>query len=415
VKCGYLLGTTMLAAGLLAPHVRAQQPARLTIRKALDLAEKQNLDLLAARARRAVAQAGVRTAGQRPNPLASASVSRDAPHEGVLIDQPVEIGPKRGRRIDLAKQEGALTEAGITALEKQVRRRVREAYFGLAHARRSTVQQTDVLRLAQRLRDIAQARFQAGDVAQLEVTQAELEVARAQADWQLAQQEEKIALTDLNAVLNEPAQTDWDLGDTLAVSIVPPALPDLLSRATNSNAEVLRITQEQKVEQSHTALLRAERIPDFGLQFGVDLNNPGPSGQTNTGGYMLGARGGFSMELPILSRNQGQIAESLASERVLEGELTAARRNLEASVSSAYFDFQARQTQAQIYHDTILPSSHRLEEMAEESYRAGKANLLVVLTAQHDVQQVERGYLDSLLALQSAFAQLEEAVGSPLE
>ena len=121
------------------------------------------------------------------------------------------------------------------------------------------------------------------------------------------------------------------------------------------------------------------------------------------------------MELPIFSHNQGEIAESLASERVLEGELAAARRNLDASVSSAYYDLQARQTQAQIYHDTILPSSRRLEEMAEESYRAGKANLLVVLTAQHDVQQVERDYLDSLLALHSAFAQLEEAVGSPLD
>ena len=416
VKCRHLLFAITLAGSVVTPGVGAQQtPRRLTIAEALDLAEKQNLDLMAARARRAVAQAGVHVAGQRPNPTGSVSVSRDAPHEGVLVDQPAEIGPKRGRRIEVARQESALTEADISALEKQVRRRVRDTYFGLAHVRGTTARQADVLKLAQRLLDIAQARFQAGDVAQLEVTQAELEVARAQADLQLALQEERVALSELNSLLNEPGQTDWDLGDALTVQIVTPPLPDLLARAASSNAEIVRITQEQKVEQSNTALLKAERIPDLGLQFGVDLNNPGPPGQINTGGYMVGARGGLSMELPIFSRKQGEIAESLATQRVLEGELAAARRSLDASVSSAYFDLQARQAQAQIYKDTVLPSSRRLEDMAEESYRAGKANLLFVLTAQRDVQQVERDYLDSLLALHSAFAQLEEAVGSPLD
>ncbi|MGA2510930.1 MAG: TolC family protein, partial [Candidatus Acidiferrales bacterium] len=59
--------------------------------------------------------------------------------------------------------------------------------------------------------------------------------------------------------------------------------------------------------------------------------------------------------------------------------------------------------------------SQRLEEMAEESHRAGKAGILTVLGAQHDVQQAQRDYLGSELAMQSAFAQLEEAVGAPLE
>jgi outer membrane protein TolC len=53
--------------------------------------------------------------------------------------------------------------------------------------------------------------------------------------------------------------------------------------------------------------------------------------------------------------------------------------------------------------------------MAEESYRAGKANIMTVLGAQRDVLQAERDYLDSLLAVQSAFSQLEEAVGAPLD
>src|SRR5271170_5290801 len=79
----------------------ASQPQRLTLAAALDLAEKQNLDLVAARAQRAVSLAGIRIAGERPNPTANFGATRDTPHESLFFDQPVELGPKRERRINL--------------------------------------------------------------------------------------------------------------------------------------------------------------------------------------------------------------------------------------------------------------------------------------------------------------------------
>jgi outer membrane protein TolC len=53
--------------------------------------------------------------------------------------------------------------------------------------------------------------------------------------------------------------------------------------------------------------------------------------------------------------------------------------------------------------------------MAEESYQAGKTNLLILLDAQRRLNDVRKAYLDSLFAAQSAFAALEEAVGAPLD
>ncbi len=387
-------------------------PRRLTLAAALDLAEKQNLDLAAARAQRAVALAGVRAAGERPNPSAFFSATRDTPHDSVFLDQPLEMGFKRKRRIELAQQETALTDTDISAIERQIRRSTRDAYFALAHARGASAEQAEVLQLAERLRDIARARFDAGDIPELEVTQAELEVARAQADLAVTQQEEKVALSDLNAVLNEPATTDWDLGDAMASLPPPMTLDELLLRAGASNAEIARIQQESRVQQSQTALLRAQRVPNLDLEFGADLN---AHQQGVPGGWDAGGRGQVSIELPLFSRNQGEIAQSVASERALDGSLAATRRSVDARVESAYFDLEARRTQAQIYRDQLLPSSRRLEAMSEESYRAGKANILTVLGAQRDVQQVQRDYLDSLQAVQSAFAQLEEAVGVPLD
>src|SRR5579864_7685684 len=112
-----------------------QAPQKLTLAQALDMANRQNLDLIAARAQRAVAAAGVKIAVQRPNPTGNFTALRDDPHEGWWFDIPLELGSKRGRRIDLARAQGVLTDDDVAALERLTRQNVRDAFFALALAR----------------------------------------------------------------------------------------------------------------------------------------------------------------------------------------------------------------------------------------------------------------------------------------
>jgi len=387
----------------------AQQPSILTLAGALNRAENQNLDLQAARAQGAVALAGVRIAGQRPNPTAFFSAARDTPHESLFFDQPFETGDKRGKRIAVAKQETALTESSITVLAHQLRREVRVAYFTLGFARGVTARKIEAAQLASRLKEIAEARFESGDIPQLEVTQAALELSRSKADAQAAKREEEIALSQLNVLLNEPMSTSWDLATGLDGSLPTLNLESLLAKATDSNPEIAQLLQETRTEESRTGLLRAERIPNLGIEFGVDFNSPGP------GGFHEGARGQLSMELPIFTRNQGEIAQSTAKLRALELETAAKRRAIVGQVAGAYYQLSSREAEVNLYKQSLVPASKQLEELAEESYKAGKANILTVLGAQRDVQQVESEYLNSLLAMQTSFAELEETIGAPLD
>ncbi|HEV2288937.1 MAG TPA: TolC family protein [Candidatus Acidoferrales bacterium] len=390
-----------------APPSAALSVQKLTLAQALDMAERQNLDLIAARAQRTVSAAGVRIAQERPNPTGNFNALRDDPHEGWWFDMPIELNSKRQKRIDLAHAEEGLTDDDISALEKQLRQNVRDAFFALALARGVTEEKNDTLKLAQRLHDIAQQRYETGDVPQLEVFQAELEVSQAQADYEVAQKEARVALNELNALLSEPPSTDWDLVNLLSDLPAKPALDTLFTRARAANAELQRITQEEKVEQSQLALYKADRVPNLTLSLGVDYNAPH--------NFRYGPRSQASMEIPIFSRNQGEIAESSASLIALQDQSLATRRAVEGRVESAYLELDSRETQAQLYNASLLPASERLESMAEESYRAGKANILSVLEAQKNVQQVREEYLQSLFAVQQAFAQLEETVGAPLD
>lgn len=401
---------------LLAAPAWCQQPAqtpstppgrKLNLASALDLAVRQNLDIAAVRLRRAVMEAGIRIAKQIPNPSATFGVNRDTPHESLVFDQPLEIGGQRGRRIEVAKQEASLLDLEITALERAVRKDVRKAFYGYMAARATTAQRAEVLGLTKRLKEIAQTRFDAGDIPQLEVFQADLEVSRAQAELTVQQQEEKVTLSKLNALLNEPAETQWDITSGLEDAPTMQTLADLISRAAQTNPDLAHLAQEIRVEESRRSLLKAERIPNLTVEFGSDFNSP-PD-------FRAGPRGGLSMELPIFTRNQGELAQSSALLRALEGESTATRRAVAARVEAAYYEWVTRQTQVDLYRGTLVPAARRLEGLAEESYRAGKANLLTVLAAQRDVQEVESQYRESLLALQIAFAELEETVGAALD
>lgn len=402
---GFRYGVAILCFAIWCGTAVSQE--RLSLLDALARADRQNLDLAAERERRAFALAGIQVAKELPNPILGFSASRDAPHEGVTLDQPFELGSKRGRRIEVAKGESALTDLEIAALERQVRHAVRDAYYQAEFKRAVSAQKAELLSLARRLREIAQARFDAGDVPQLEVVQADLEVARADAELELARQEEEVAGSRLNALLNEPKDSHWELADTLESLPAVPSLEELDARAFQSNPDLQSVRQKAAIEQARADLLRAERIPDLSAGIGADFNNPG--------NYTAGLRGQFSMAIPIFSRNQGEIAQSVATQHQISRQLLAQQRTIESEVQAAVLEFGARASQVKIFHDNLVPAAKRLAGMAEDSYKAGQSSILTVIDARRNTNQVQGEFLDSLLAAHAAFAALEEAVGAPLD
>jgi len=109
------------------------------------------------------------------------------------------------------------------------------------------------------------------------------------------------------------------------------------------------------------------------------------------------------------------LAQSSANQRLIEAELAAKRRQVTGDVEAAFAELNARLTEVDLYQRTVIPAGRKLESLTEESYRAGKTNILSVIEAQRTVRQNERDYLQSLLELQKSFSELEETVGVPLD
>jgi outer membrane protein, heavy metal efflux system len=354
-----------------------------------------------------MALAGLQTARQLLNPSISFGAARDTPHESLLWDQIFELGGKRGKRIALAREEQRATELDISILSRQIRQRAREAFYRVIASREQTGQAKAALDLTTRIRDIVQQRFEAGDVAQIEVIQTEVELARTTADYETAAQAEKVADAQLAALLNRPLTEAASVQGRLSDIPKVDSLQAASNIAMGSNTDIQRATQEIQLEQRRLELAKAQRVPNLDLQAGADLNSPNE--------FDVGPRGQIAVSVPLFYHGQGEVAESRTRLEFLRLSLQALRTNASAAVAAAYFDYVAKAHQAEQYEQKIVPQSVRLQEMAEDSYRSGKSNLLTLIDAQRKLNETRKAYLDNLLAVQSSFATLEEAVGAPLD
>ncbi len=381
-------------------------PSPLTYDKALELASSTNLAVAAARRQRAVREAAVQTARLSPNPELSTEFTRDTPHETLNFDLPVEFGGKRARRVDLAKEQLSLADVDVQVQLRRVRRELRAAFYSLLAADERVRLADSLLDVARRFRDVAQGRFDAGAAPRLEVLQADLGVARAETDVDLARSLRTSAQATLNGILNLPVQSTLTVSGTMDDNTAGASYESALALAITNNTDLLALDRQIAVEARRLDLLRAERTPTPVFSFGAVFNAPGE--------FTAGPRAGFSIGLPFFNRNQGEIAGSIAVTSQLRAQRDATARVIESAVFAAMTRISTEQRRVDAYRQRLLPTATELSTLSEESYRAGRTSVLGAIEALRAVRELSREALQTALDLQISFAELEDLLGTSL-
>lgn len=405
-----LLAVLVLAAGGRSAFAQAtpeQGSSPLTFAAALDLAQARNRELLAARRGRAVREAEVKAAGQYPNPDLSFEASRDVPHASLLLGVPLDIFGQRSHRVTLAQEELKLADVEEAAALARLRRELRLSFYGLVAAGELASLAQAGFEVATRVRDAAAARVETGAAPRLDLMQAELGLARAQAELDLARSARRGAQAELNAVLDRPVEEPLEVVGDAAEAPPLPDTPHATAQALAGNAELRTAERGATIEERRLSLLKSERAPVPVVSVGADFNAPGE--------FQAGGRVGLSLALPLFSRNQGEIAGStvrLGQHQLLRD---AVRLSVQAKVVAALAKAEAQRAQVETFRRTLVPTAVQIEALAEESYRLGRTPVLAVLDAQRSLRDVRSDYLQSCLALQAAVADLEDVLGGPIQ
>jgi len=384
--------------------VSAQAPATgpLTLRDATQRAVEANPSIAAARLARAVSVAGVGVAGERPNPELTFDWERETPRQAITGTFPIELAGKRGARLNLAHAAVATSEAEVARLIAAVRADVRQAYYGAVAADRRLAIAEDLRTLAVRTRDASRARFNAGDVPEMEVVQTELVVINTENEVTGARGEVTATRAALNALLGQPATTVLTLADDFMTTELPSA-DAAVAQALGGNAELALLDRRIAEQQMRRALAQSLRRSD--LTAGAALTYDAEPE------FRFGWRVNFGVTVPVFTTHRAAVEVEDAELARLRAERGALASKVGADIVAAVAKASAAREQLERYQNDSLPRVQTLERMAQDSYNSGQTGLPVLLQALQQTREVRQRALQAGLDFQSAMADLERAMG----
>ena len=411
-----IAGALLLAAIVAtSPVARAQTPATstpapqaagtVTLADALARADQNNLEILAARAALPGANFNVDVAAERPNPNLQYDNNKETPRQAITGTLPIELGGKRGYRIDLAKAGVATAQAELDRTITSVRNQVRRAYFDLAASTARVTIATGQRDLFSRARDAAQARALGGDVPRQDVLQAQIELADSENALTAAQGDAAAARAQLNALLGQPAGTALTLADPLESGAVP-TLDAAMEQASSANADLVVLDRQIAEQTAKKNLAGALRVPDLSASaaFTYDAQPD----------FSRGWRVSFAVDIPVFTSHKAGVFVEDAELARLKAERAATLATVSGAVAAAIAHAQAARDQVQRFQTDILPNVGQVEQMAQISYAAGQTNLAALLQALESTREIRQRGLQAGLDYQNALADLERAIGAPI-
>ncbi|HVG61370.1 MAG TPA: TolC family protein [Hyalangium sp.] len=396
-----------LAAAFFWPSPGAAQPSELTLEEALALARQRAPALLQAAGRVAEAQGPLAGAAPllRVNPTLETEAGPRTLANGargvdvaVGLSQSIELGGKRGARLEAARAGVGRETAHQQDTERRVLGEVAATFLRTLHAQ-------ERLRLARAAQEAAQAtarsvqrRFETGDVPVVDVNVARVALARARADVAGTEGEEAALLGELRALLGLPAQHTLGVRGELHALASQPVAP---LPPPSVRPDIAALEAELAQAEAELRLGKRSAWPD--VEVGVRYQREADESA------VLGT---LRVPLPLFARGQEAQVTGEARLHRLRVALEAARSARDVQVEAALTQQRKRQEAMQLLEREALPLLADNESLSRRSYEAGEMGLAEFLLVRRDTLEARAAYLDSLLQAALARVQLAVAAGA---
>lgn len=404
---------------LLTPAVQAQSRT-MTWEQARTQFEATNPSLLADKLGVEESRAQEITAYLRPNPELTLSVdgTQISPVKGVwqpfagTFESPGvsylhERRHKRELRLQSARVGTLIAESNHAELE-------RTELFSLRSAFVSTLQAKAVLQLAQdnlayydHVLGVSRDRFNAGDLAQVDLDRLELQRVQYESDLQTANVNLRTAKIQLLTLLNDRTPLEqfdvtgpFDFKDQLM------SQEELRKIALDTRPDLRAAVQAvEKAQADHKlAVANGSTDPTFGTWYthNGSFNNPAA---LNTLGVSV------NVPLRIFDRNQGEKLRTQLDVARNQKLRDAAEAQVLSDIDSGYATLDSTLQLLRPYKARYLEQSIRVRDTILFSYQHGGASLLDFLSAESEYRNVQLSYVNLVAAYLTAAAQMNLAVG----
>jgi outer membrane protein TolC len=302
--------------------------------------------------------------------------------------------------------EGAAADVEVRRLE--LIREAQQAYLMLVQNAGYRKVNEATRRLLETVLRTAIARYGAGGGGHHETVRAEVERSALEVEA-LALEGERISTVAMLNALRDRA-SDAPFEESASVEIGPPfskTFAELMRAALAQRPELERMRAMVREEATMAELARRERYPD--LMAGVWYNQM--LGGADTAGVMVGAT------IPLFSvPRQNRRAEAFdLSVQSARSELSGMQAMIRFQVADAFRRVRTAERSAELVTTIARPRAEQSFSSALAAYATGGADLVLVLDAWRALQRMELARIDAVIAARMALADLEWAVGGPLQ
>lgn len=370
-----------------------------------------------ARAEWRVAAGGIETAAERPNPTATWSATYEpAPGAfspwipGLVFDLPIETAGKRRFRTEQARHLSESARFSIAAAAWQVRSQLRVSVIDFVSATRRESSLRKQVAIQEQVVASLDQRREAGALAPAEVMPARLLLQKARLDLSEAQRQQAEARARVAEAMGIPLSALKDVEVAYDLSSLPADVGRLTSsevrrQALQHRADVLAALADYAASESALQLAVAKQYPDIHLAPGY-FWNAGSAGEND---WQVGA----TVELPLLNRHHGPIAEAEARRQASAARFKALQARVIAELDRALAGYEAA-AKGRASAEALLATQRQQAESVEQQRQAGAADHLDVLTVQVELATSALALEDSQTRLHQALGALEDAVQRPL-
>ncbi|HSB12256.1 MAG TPA: TolC family protein [Blastocatellia bacterium] len=322
-----------------------------------------------------------------------------------------------GGEIDIAGRLRAVLRRSIAVLEAaragtEIARRtliqaVDDAYYGLALsiARRRSAEVS--VNAAEEFTRTTELMLNAGEVAQVDVTRARLQLASRRDELEQARATEAVSAGGLRVLIGYDFAAPLEVDDLTRELPSAPDIDRFVASAVSNRPEFAQFDAERRAAEQDARAARAERLPQltYSINAGFDSQSLKPDPVHDHTGVLATV----SLTVPIFDWGASRSRERQARLRLqsLESERTLALRNLNQQFYGARAQALAGVSRYQVLNQSVADAERNVQASIAR-YRSGEAPLIEVTDALSTLASQRGALYQALFDYQSAKARLNQ-------
>jgi outer membrane protein len=282
---------------------------------------------------------------------------------------------------------------------------VREAYYDLLRTIREQKVNEEKVDKFEKYEQQAAMFYKAGTRARYDLTKASVEVSNARLELIKAQSDVKLAREQLNVAMGITVNFDYDIHDNLSFRVYPVNFDDALVKANQKRPDLNSLVSQLAAAEKNLELIKKDYLPRIDAQAGYTAGGTvNPLSQ----GWNAGVTMSVNLFEGMVTKNK--IEEQNAAINKIKAKITAQKLQIRQDIKKAYLNLEKAEKTITVAKLQVQQATENLE-LVSFKYIAGISNPLEVTDATVSYSDAQLKHIRALYDYKKAEANIEKAMG----